>query len=380
LPTPDKLYQTINAQTQSLKIFTSNVRGLVKNWKSIKQIDLNRYDVLLFNEIWQIRDFENLVIEGFVLANLYQRTENRGGGVVIYIRDTFKFSKYESPVVNGILESTSIILKNFVITSIYRPPSGNKDQFVDKLIEWAESLGGKKVYIGGDFNLNYNGDDIDYYRTIEENTELRPSITETTRVASNSCIDNILTNNQGSHYVSQICIADHQGLISKISADISKKNKKSYAYRDMRNENWIKFGIEVDKIAISGNDINTKWSKLLDDIKMAVENSFPIRQSNKSYKFEMSAGLLRSKHKKNKLLRDYKAGRIQKEVYIRYNKVYRKLIVKEQEKNFSKSIMECGTDSKKRWRTLKEELKITSNKDDIDMVIVNNTNIVEKKT
>jgi len=93
----------------------------------------------------------------------------------------------------------------------------------------------------------------------------------------------------------------------------------------------------------------------------------------------MSQGLLRSKHKKNKLLRDYKAGRIQKEVYVRYNRIYRKLVFREQEKTFHKKIQECGANSKKKWRTLKEELKIASNKDDIETIRVNNEHIENKK-
>jgi len=108
----------------------------------------------------------------------------------------------------------------------------------------------------------------------------------------------------------------------------------------MRDENWTTFGIEIEKIVIAGNDIEEKWSKLLNDIKQAVNKSFPVRQSKVKFMFVMSRGLLRSKHKKNKLLRDYKAGRIQKEVYTRYNKIYRKLIFKEQESNFNKSIMD----------------------------------------
>jgi len=72
----------------------------------------------------------------------------------------------------------------------------------------------------------------------------------------------------------------------------------------------------------------------------------------------MSQGMLKSKNKKNKLLRQYKRGLIAKEIYIRYNRLYRKLITKEQEKTFSSRIAESGQDSKKKWRVLKEELKI----------------------
>ncbi len=49
----------------------------------------------------------------------------------------------------------------------------------------------------------------------------------------------------------------------------------------------------------------------------------------------MSRGLLKSKNRKNKLLKQYKREEIQKEVYIRFNRVYRKLITKEQEDAFS---------------------------------------------
>jgi len=340
---------------------------------------LEKYDVLLFNEIWQIREFEILKIDGFNLANCYQRTESKGGGVIIFVRDTLKFTKLESPVVFGIIESTSILIDNLIVTSIYRPPSGNKSQFIEQLIEWIETLGNKKLYIAGDFNLNYNNQDINYYRILEESTALKASISETTRVISNTCIDNILTNCEGIHSVSSICIADHQGLLSNLKISVSKNCKKQYVYRDMRDENWSLFGLELDKIAISGASINEKWSTLLKDIKAAVEKSFPLRHSKTKHKFTMSQGLLRSKHKKNKLLRDYKAGRIQKEVYVRYNRIYRKLVFREQEKTFHKKIQECGANSKKKWRTLKEELKIASNKDDIETIRVNNEHIENKK-
>jgi len=147
----------------------------------------------------------------------------------------------------------------------------------------------------------------------------------------------------------------------------------------MREENWIKFRAEMDRITISGTNINEKWTNLLTDVKIAVENSFTIKTSKVKYKFEMSSGLTRSKNKKNKLLRDYKAGRIQKEVYTRYNKIYRKSIFKEKEDNFNKSLINCGADSKKRWKTLKEELKIATNRDEIDKLIVDNNSITDKK-
>ncbi len=63
-----------------MKIFTSNVRGLVKNWDTINSIDNRNHDTIMLNEIWQVRNYENINIMGFKLASIYQRDNQRGGG------------------------------------------------------------------------------------------------------------------------------------------------------------------------------------------------------------------------------------------------------------------------------------------------------------
>jgi len=357
-----------NVQSNSLKIFTSNVRGLIKNWHVIEQIDTNKYDLLLFNEIWQIRSFEHLKIPNFKLASIYQRENTRGGGVIVFIRETVNFKLIESPIVEGIIESTSILINNLIITSVYRPPSGSKPEFTEKLIDWVETLGNKKVFIAGDFNLNCLNEDIEFFRRIENNTNLKHKINTVTRIASNSCIDNVLTNSDGKHSVSSTCIADHQGIISSLKIKTNRIAKKLFKYREMKEPNWNNFTNEIEKITIRGTNINEKWTNLTDDVKKAVEVSFPEKESKNNYNFCMSRGLLKSKNKKNKLLRKYNRGEIEKEVYIQYNRVYRKLIAKETETSFINKIEEAGSDSKKKWRTLKQEMKMNEERHEISTI------------
>jgi hypothetical protein len=64
---------TTNKQLKHLRVFSSNIRGLVKHWDTLKQIKKNEFDILMFNEIWQVRDFENINIEGFKVASIVQR-------------------------------------------------------------------------------------------------------------------------------------------------------------------------------------------------------------------------------------------------------------------------------------------------------------------
>ena len=239
------------------------------------------------------------------------------------------------------------MVNNNLISAIYRPPAGNKEIFVDKLTDWITSASNKNIYIAGDFNLNYLSNNKTYFESIETITGLKAKISKVTRVESNSCIDNILTNLTGTHKVSSICIADHQGMISQIDIVIQREPPKRYKYREMKESNWVKFATELKKLSIRGTDINDRWYNLTSDIRTTVDNSFPEKESKTQYKFTMSQGLLKSKNKKNKLLMQYKRGLIDKAIYIRYNKIYRKLIAKETENSFHEKIRDTGMDYKK---------------------------------
>jgi len=348
---PHTTTTTPTSQSLTLRIFTSNVRGLVRNWDSIKLLDLNSYDILIFNEIWQIRDFENVNLPNFVTANIYQRVNQRGGGVIIYTRDNLQFDKIESPIEEGSIETTAIKLGNLIVAAIYRPPNGDKNLFVEKLTDWINRQHNRSIFIAGDFNINYLNRDIQYFDTIETLTGLTPSITEITRIESESCIDNVLTSTTGNHTVTSIKIADHFGLLSNLNnCKTSVTEGKTFKYRVMKETNWLQFSHEINRIVITGNSIDDKWKNLCQDIKSAIERSFPEKTSKKKYKFQMSQGLLKSKNKKNKLLRQYKRGIIPKEEH----------------------------DSKKKWKVLKEELKINTEKETIDSIQVNGELITEK--
>jgi hypothetical protein len=155
---------------------------------------------------------------------------------------------------------------------LYRPPSGNKNEFTYKLIEWIESLGNKLVYIAGDFNLNSLNSKVEHFRAIKNNTGLQHRINEVTRIQSGISIDNIITNINGKHIVSQICIADHQGLTSSLKVKTQRKVQKKFKYRAMQEQNWNKFSQEVNKLVTRESEINEKWNNLTSDIKKYLIN------------------------------------------------------------------------------------------------------------
>jgi len=126
----------------------------------------------------------------------------------------------------------------------------------------------KKLVIAGDFNLNYLSQEKQYFDIIEAETGLKPNITTTTRHISNTCIDNVLTNIEGTHRVSNICIADHQGLISRVKTATPKKEIKKYTYREMSERNWAAFSASIDHLSLRGAGIEEKWNNLCDDINL----------------------------------------------------------------------------------------------------------------
>jgi hypothetical protein len=355
---------------KAIKIYAANVRGLVKNLKIINTLDLNNYEVLLFSEIWNIREFENVKINGFELANWYQR-ETRGGGVAIFVKTGLRYTKLNGIINTGITEAIGINNNGLNIYCIYRPPSGNKNEFINDLCSLMDTNRGRKVILGGDFNIN---------NFIENNImtgwaslyNLQAKIKGVTRPESGSCLDNFYTNMDGKYWISNTSIADHLSIIAEISSDTQTVEKRTYKYRVMKEENWKQFGSLLRTIIINGETTEDKWDNLCGDIKNTVERSFPLKTSKREYTFTMSTGLLKSRDKKNLLLRKYKQGKIDKQVYINYNRTYRKLITVEKEKEFKQKMEQAGTNSKKKWQTLKEELLLTKDKEEINKVIYNN--------
>jgi len=361
-----------------LRVLCSNVRGLINNWSSATNFKWDDYDLLGFNEIWGIKEFENLKVTGFKVISCRQRRERRGGGSIIFGKENLNVKVLNTPFIEGVIESTGIRVNGVTFVNIYRPPSGNKTEFVDTLTQYLDTIRGSKILIGGDFNLDTMGSNI-FMNNICSLYNLEIKINEITRIVSGTCIDNYLTNIRGEYKVSDLCIADHQAIVARVQCeDQNNLSPVTFTYREMKEYNWLCFKAGINTINLRGNCINDRWSNLLDDIKLVVETSFPERTKKNKYVFTMSQGLLKSKDKKNKLLSQYKRGQIDKEIYVRYNKIYRKLIWEEQNKKFEEKIIEAGGSGKKKWKVLKDKLFLQKEISKITEICENGTFLTDE--
>jgi hypothetical protein len=229
----------------------------------------------------------------------------------------------------------------------------------------------------GDFNINFllPNDEITNMCTT---FGIKSKISKVTRVASGTCIDNFITNLEGVFSVTNISIADHLAIKARVKIGTKlKKVRVKHSFRVMKELNWLVFKNGVHNMVIDGNSVEERWQSVSNQVKSLVELSFPIKYSNINHKFTMSQGLLKSRDKKNELLKKFKRGLIRKEVYIEYNKIYRKLIQIEQEKSFKNKMLEAGNCGKKKWKIIKKELLLEKDNNKITKITYNG-NVIEE--
>ncbi len=77
--------------------------------------------------------------------------------MVIFGKLDIKTETLETPFIEGTFESVGVRVGEVIFVNIYRPPSGNKDEFVEILSNFLDSVRGSKVLIGGDYNLDILG-------------------------------------------------------------------------------------------------------------------------------------------------------------------------------------------------------------------------------
>ena len=337
------------------------MRGLVCNWSLIKTINWSDYDILTFNEVWNIKDFESLKVEEFEIKSVKLRENSRGGGTIIFGRKNVSMKILSTPFIEGTIETTGIIIGTTHIVNIYRPPAGNKDEFVLILANFLDTLRGKNIVLTGDFNINFllSNNNMENICNLYN---LKAKIRNVTRIASGTCIDNFITNMEGIYSVSNICIADHQAIKATIDVDGFKVTKHTYCYREMKDENWLRFKGEIYNLEAKGNEINEKWCELSKDVKRIVENCFPLKERTDKYSFNMSTGLKKSRDKKNMLLKKFKQGKVSRETFLAYNKVYRKLVLVEKEAEFKRKIESSGNNGKKNGKLSKRHSYSKKNK------------------
>ena len=126
--------------------------------------DTNNPDVICIVETWLSVDISDaeIYIPGYTTCR--RDRDRHGGGIMLYVRDTFQFTFLPDPSQN--LELLSIVLQHniipvrFCISTFYRPPSSAPD-LLDELCSYFDSIDSAQftnLVIIGDFNVDVSTD------------------------------------------------------------------------------------------------------------------------------------------------------------------------------------------------------------------------------
>lgn len=198
----------VNKNNNNLNIGHINIRSIVPKINDIKEcISSNNFDILAVSETWLTHFMDDKVvsIDGFRLVRR-DRGLGRGGGVLLYIRNTIKFSilnNFTSDFAEQVWIEFTISSVKTMVGVVYRPPGNvNINQFLDEFecnISKNLLMCANLVCLG-DFNLNVLNLDsiyIQQFVSLLHTYNLTQIIDEPTRRGLNSAtlIDLILCSN-----------------------------------------------------------------------------------------------------------------------------------------------------------------------------------------
>ena len=268
-------------------------------------ITVCNFDIFTFSESWLDDKCNNQILEinGYNLVRFDRAWSDnqsinpkRGGGVGLYIKDTYSYSTNIHEAYNiscGHIECLWVEIirpnaKHIVIGSLYRPPSGSVTFFCDKLTEIINDINinnNKEIVLLGDFNINYdvkNSDNMKSLHEFELLTNLKQLINTPTR--QDNIIDLIFTNSSivSKSGVINLAISDHELVYCTLKKEKIRFNRVQYtgrSYRDYDPDAFKNCLTVYDWSTFMNTlDPNDCWNEMLHVIHDSLDEMCPIKK------------------------------------------------------------------------------------------------------
>ena len=259
------------------------------------------------SETWLKNNMPNNLchIDGFQIIRNDRCTLNeqghikRGGGLMLYVKDTYEYSDIESQhhtVCNKDLELQTINLKlkntrPIYIINVYRPPDGNTDSFIKLLeatIEWLPQKNHCHIIMGGDFNIDMARPRQQKSKKLKKFLDkfcLKQYITEKTRPCySDSIIDLLISNCDRIQYTGLLDwnISDHRATLLNI-----KKAKTKFEKEEFRGRSYSKFDENIFKNLMRNiqwenhlvkDNPNETWNRVIKIVEECIDKMIPVKR------------------------------------------------------------------------------------------------------
>ena len=368
-----------------LTLLTYNIRSLGGSHYDqflffLSELDV-RPDIIIITETW-LKDGQNndYPIPGYK-SEVLVRTERTGGGVSIYVKDGFIFTKIDcfsflsAEALFIRLVSPSSKNNSILIGGIYRPHFGSQkySEFHDDLEKIMSYVSENKLscIFAGDININLldlNEAHVVQYNSLLESYGFQNHIISPTR--NGACLDHIISNfsvNYNTKSIVHDCdISDHDvAFVSfqNISNFFVKKNATTrlFSFRHFNRDDFIQRILHVSFDEVLNTDDPIESLDLFYDKIRYISSTYLLDyKKTKLPKLRqpfITVGLAISSVRKNKLYKLSKTNStdlILKNKYKCYKNTFDKLLSLAKQKYYNNKIENCSNDIKKTWSLIKE--------------------------
>lgn len=382
------MHQNIAGLLNKSDLITVHLQELARKQKDI--------DIICITEHFIMRGHENLLmIPNYKLAACYARREKKRGGSCILIKKDLEFkelSNISNFSISNAIECCGIELVNqqLLIVCIYRPPKmSNLNIFYEKLDDIMKSLRpklNKKIIICGDFNidtLKQNNIALDFECfLLSYNLQLK--LKESTRLCSNTCIDNFACSSQlkTKSNVMDLALSDHTAQILEV------KVRRSYTIgcwritkRDISNDNLAKFKSYLQCLSFSDiyntDDANLAYDYFLEYFLLLYDLCFPYKlvtiKLNKKIKWVSRGIRLCSKKQRNLLWKYRNYPTLENKTnFKKYSHKFRKIVKLTQKAQNNYFINSAKNKSKASWQIINNKTRFT---EPISQIVTQDTTI-----
>uniref|UniRef100_A0A6P7GWV8 Uncharacterized protein LOC114347463 n=1 Tax=Diabrotica virgifera virgifera TaxID=50390 RepID=A0A6P7GWV8_DIAVI len=179
-------------------------------------------DALCLAEHWlSDLEYRSLRVSNFLPASAFCRTNCKGGGAAILINKNILFKEWHNVKdlsIQGQIELCCAYIEKYklYLLTVYRPPSGSFNVFIEVLEGALQSLNPtKKILILGDFNIHFNTDSPHCTElcNLMHSFGFHQNNFEATR--QKNCLDNVFSNLDPQDLQLQVVdpgISDHRGI------------------------------------------------------------------------------------------------------------------------------------------------------------------------
>ena len=291
----------------------------------------------------------------------------------------------------------------YVILGVYRPPSGNKVEFI-KILEGIlmnNHLINKTVIVAGDMNMDLNSindslvdqylsslNSLNFVSIITEPTHFFNSINDT---VSSTNLDHIFTNvtRPFDSFVFDFCISDHCGTC--ILCETSNRTTESYLRTKIVSRPYSENNLDILKLKLDetnwdsllGNyDANEGYDVFIRYVNDAFCSSFPKKTKfispNRKLNPWITDQLFSKIRLKSQIFKLYKNNEISRNDYNLFRNRLNKEIKREKKRYYTEFFLNARKDMKKSWKTIRNLMGDNNNKNKSTPYLPDSCNDSEK--